>query len=164
MKSDYFTPYVNDDEKLKVTHPRLVASQWKELVKYWKTETTKGIAEKNKQNHEKMNFTYRKGRTGYASVRYEMEQNGEDTSISNVWIKTHMPKLGVQLDPNTEVVVSELRERLADVPEEEMTQEHMDIIFDDVVGKDKRGRVQTFDLGPSKKDVLKNLHKCLALK
>ncbi|KAK9132996.1 hypothetical protein Scep_012524 [Stephania cephalantha] len=31
----------------------------------------------------------------------------------------------------------------------------MDIIFDDVVGKDKYGRVQNFGLGPSEKDVLK---------
>ncbi|KAK9098646.1 hypothetical protein Syun_025691 [Stephania yunnanensis] len=31
----------------------------------------------------------------------------------------------------------------------------MNIIFDDVVGKDKRGRVQNLGLGPSKRDVLK---------
>ncbi|KAK9125786.1 hypothetical protein Scep_014632 [Stephania cephalantha] len=36
-----------------------------------------------------------------------------------------------------------------------MTQKHMDIIIDDIVGKDNRGRVQTFGLGPSKEDVLK---------
>ncbi|KAK9132763.1 hypothetical protein Scep_012291 [Stephania cephalantha] len=48
-----------------------------------------------------------------------------------------------------------LRERLANFPKEERTQKHMDIIFDDVVGKDKCGRVQTFGLSLSKKDVLK---------
>ncbi|KAK1299825.1 hypothetical protein QJS10_CPB13g01402 [Acorus calamus] len=99
------------------------------------------LADKNKRNREQQGLLHRTGRTSFAELRRELASKGEATDRMSVFVKSRQDKSGRAPDEETAEVISQMEQRLFDVPEPEQTQAVRERVFTSVMGPDGHGRV-----------------------
>ncbi|KAK1313370.1 hypothetical protein QJS10_CPA06g01144 [Acorus calamus] len=141
LKSKYFNAYKMNEERIKNVPPRVESNQWNTLVQYWGTEEAAVLADKNKRNREQQGLHHRTGRTSFAELRRELANKGDATDRMSVFVKSRQDTSGRAPDEETAEVISQMEQRLSDVPEPEQTQPIQERVFTSVMGPDGHGRV-----------------------
>ncbi|XP_040371884.1 uncharacterized protein LOC121052065 [Rosa chinensis] len=98
------------------------------------------IARRNSINRELRGPVHTTGRKHFAQLRFEMEQNGEETDKMNVWKKARD-----QSKPEVVEVIEEYEKRLLLEPEDQRNlQAVKDRIFHELIGEDGHGYCRTY--------------------
>lgn len=72
IKSKYYMPYDNDDDRLRNRPAIIPLEQFKVLLQYWADEHVKEKAAKNVANRKKLIDTHTSGRTSFAQIGNNM--------------------------------------------------------------------------------------------
>ncbi|KAF7841913.1 putative transposase, Ptta/En/Spm, plant [Senna tora] len=91
VKSSHFTKYRTDAERLK-NHPLSIPeTQFKKLIKYWKTEKVKKLSEMNTTNRALQKWPHRVGPTSFARIRERLrasKENYDSPSQAEIFVTT----------------------------------------------------------------------------
>ncbi|KAG5550463.1 hypothetical protein RHGRI_015434 [Rhododendron griersonianum] len=142
-------------ERLAHRPERVHEHQWRALVYYWGTRKARKKAKKNKRIRKKKTLHHRTGRKPFAVVRVEetKRNNGVPVSRLQVWKAAYLKEGSLASDAVNEVMtqMTELSTQMEGSSNESTCID--EDIFVKVMGPEQPGRVRTFGLGPSIKDV-----------
>ncbi|KAI8568114.1 hypothetical protein RHMOL_Rhmol02G0172000 [Rhododendron molle] len=134
---------------------RVHEHQWRALVYYWGTRKARKKAKKNKRIRKKKTLHHRTGRKPFAVVRLEEtnRNKGVPASRMQVWKAAYLKEGSVASDAVNQVMtqMTELSTQMEGSSTESTCID--EDIFVKVMGPEQPGRVRTFGLGPSIKDV-----------
>ncbi|KHG15051.1 Bromodomain-containing 4 [Gossypium arboreum] len=68
LKATYYDSLNTDEERLKVSDPRVVPDQWPSLISYWNSEDTKKRCARNRANRQKQTCGHSSGTKSYARI------------------------------------------------------------------------------------------------
>ncbi|KAF7801122.1 uncharacterized protein G2W53_045061 [Senna tora] len=104
VKSSHFTKYRTDAERLK-NHPLSIPeTQFKKLIKYWKTEKVKKLSAMNTTNRALQKWPHRVGPTSFARIRGRLrasKENHDSPSQAEIFVITRRGNQRKQLDAET---------------------------------------------------------------
>ncbi|KAG5564035.1 hypothetical protein RHGRI_000269 [Rhododendron griersonianum] len=155
VKKSHYRAFTNDAERLAHRPERVHDHQWRALVYYWGTRKARKKAKKNKRIWKKKTLHHRTGRKPFAVVRVEetKRNNGVPVSRLQVWKAAYLKEGSLASDAVNEVMtqMTELSTQMEGSSTESTCID--EDIFVKVMGPEQPGRVRTFGLGPSIKDV-----------
>ncbi|KAF7842068.1 uncharacterized protein G2W53_004366 [Senna tora] len=104
VKSSHFTKYRTDAERLKNRPLSIPETQFKKLIKYWKTEKVKKLSEMNTTNRALQKWPHRVGPTSFARIRERLrasKENHDSPSQAEIFVTTRRGNERKQLDAET---------------------------------------------------------------
>ncbi|KAI8563133.1 hypothetical protein RHMOL_Rhmol03G0089100 [Rhododendron molle] len=155
VKKSHYRAFTNDADRLAHRPERVHEHQWRALVYYWGTRKARKKAKKNKRIRKKKTLHHRTGRKPFAVVRLEEtnRNKGVPASRMQVWKAAYLKEGSVASDAVNQVMtqMTELSTQMEGSSTESTCID--EDIFVKVMGPEQPGRVRTFGLGPSIKDV-----------
>ncbi|XVE94182.1 hypothetical protein REPUB_Repub01dG0259900 [Reevesia pubescens] len=156
LKAAYFDSLKTDEERLKVRDPRVIPDQWPFLIEYWNSDDTKKRCATNRANRLKQRGGHSSGTKSYARIREE-ERNkrpdGKEPTRAELYILTHTRKDGQPVDETAAEFISKIREQETKKENALACSEESNDTLYQVMGEEKRNRVRTYGMGPTRADV-----------
>uniref|UniRef100_A0A5B7BPA4 Bromo domain-containing protein n=1 Tax=Davidia involucrata TaxID=16924 RepID=A0A5B7BPA4_DAVIN len=156
LKAYRYNTHLTDEERMADRDERVLPDQWRILILFWNSEEAKERSVKNKANRAQQKMGHTTGTKSFARLREEervKSPDGKEPSRAELFILTRTRKNGRPVDQASSVVISQLRERAAELQEASQNSAAQDDIFSQVMGHDRHGRVRTYGLGPSPSDL-----------
>ncbi|XP_071906871.1 uncharacterized protein [Coffea arabica] len=153
VKSMYFTPYRRHRSWLLAHCPaRVEEDQWPILVDYWSSEDVKKQSKINSKNRKKQKMPHRTGRKDHVNLREELRiKTGKEPSKLDVFIHSRQ---GKQMDELTSQTIATMNEEIQKLPETSRDDNFVkDILYENILGPEKPGRLRTYGVGATPKDV-----------
>ncbi|KAA8536584.1 hypothetical protein F0562_029062 [Nyssa sinensis] len=155
LKANHYSIHLTDEERLADRDERVLPDQWRILIMFWNSEEAKERSVTNKANRAQQKMGHTTGTKSFARLREEeraKRPDGKEPSRAELFILTRTRKNGRPVDEASSIVISQLRERAAQLQEASENSAAEDDIFSQVMGQDRHGRMRIYGLGPSPSD------------
>ncbi|XP_027167265.1 uncharacterized protein LOC113767387 [Coffea eugenioides] len=125
---------------------------WPILVDYWSSEDVKKQSKINSKNRKKQKMPHRTGRKDHVNLREELRiKTGKEPSKLDVFIHSRQ---GKQMDELTSQTIATMNEEIQKLPETSRDDNFVkDILYENILGPEKPGRLRTYGVGATPKDV-----------
>ncbi|XP_075111404.1 uncharacterized protein LOC142161600 [Nicotiana tabacum] len=116
LKKFHFDAYQNDETRMKNVPEDVLASQFKELLRYWNSENLQKMSKTNIENREKLKNPYTAGKRSFALVRSKLENDKEISdplTPKEVFVAARKRKAGrsyMFLDEDTTSKIAEMED------------------------------------------------------
>ncbi|XP_059629246.1 uncharacterized protein LOC132271787 isoform X2 [Cornus florida] len=105
LKSEYYSVWDTDAERLANSPPDVEKEHWEFLVRFWGMPMAKEVSEKNKERRGKQTMLHTTRAKSFARVSAEIEEKeGIQLSRADLFIRTHINKD----DKDTDAAASEM--------------------------------------------------------
>ncbi|XP_012467833.2 uncharacterized protein LOC105786100 isoform X1 [Gossypium raimondii] len=153
LKATYYDSLNTDEERLKVSDPRVVPDQWPSLISYWNSEDTKKRCARNRANRQKHTCGHSSGTKSYARI-CEEEQNkrpdGKEPTRAELYILTHTRKNGQPVDDTAAKLISKIREQEAKKQNTLQCSDESNDTLCQVMGEEQGKNVGPYGMGPNR--------------
>ncbi|MBA0760353.1 hypothetical protein Gotri_023102 [Gossypium trilobum] len=153
LKATYYDSLNTDEERLKVSDPRVVPDQWRSLISYWNSEDTKKRCARNRANRQKHTCGHSSGTKSYARI-CEEEQNkrpdGKEPTRAELYILTHTRKNGQPVDDTAAKLISKIREQEAKKQNTSQCSDESNDTLCQVMGEEQGKHVGPYGMGPNR--------------
>ncbi|XP_049411172.1 uncharacterized protein LOC125874341 [Solanum stenotomum] len=92
LKINYYDPYDNDEIRMAKKPGHIPKCQYRELLKYWKSEKFKKMSETNTKNRKKLMNPHTAGKKSFALIRSKLEKEKESVSAKELFVVTRTRK------------------------------------------------------------------------
>ncbi|PWA51873.1 hypothetical protein CTI12_AA458820 [Artemisia annua] len=147
VKKDYYDPTLPFHEQITFKPKRVLTSQWKRLVKYWKKGKSKRLSEKNKANRAKKKMMQVTGKTSYAQVILGREPTRKEL------FRACFSKDGITENEEDANAIEQMEELTSQLSEHELDEPGPQDIYSKVMGNNKNGTAEMYGLGVRASDV-----------
>ncbi|TYG84139.1 hypothetical protein ES288_D01G225900v1 [Gossypium darwinii] len=153
LKATYYDSLNTDEERLKVSDPRVVPDQWPSLISYWNSEDTKKRCARNRANRQKHTCGHSSGTKSYARI-CEEEQNkrpdGKEPTRAELYILTHTRKNGQPVDDTAAKLISKIHEQEAKKQNTSQCSDESNDTLCQVMGEEQGKNVGPYGMGPNR--------------
>ncbi|KAH1122887.1 hypothetical protein J1N35_006047 [Gossypium stocksii] len=153
LKATYYDSLNTDEERLKVSDPRVVPDQWPSLISYWNSEDTKKRCARNRANRQKQTCGHSSGTKSYARI-CEEERNkrpdGKEPTRAELYILTHTRKNGQPVDNTAAKLISKIREQEAKKQNTSQCSDESNDTLCQVMGEEQGKNVGPYGMGPNR--------------
>ncbi|TYH31934.1 hypothetical protein ES288_A01G211300v1 [Gossypium darwinii] len=153
LKATYYDSLNTDEERLKVSDPRVVPDQWPSLISYWNSEDTKKRCARNRANRQKQTCGHSSGTKSYARI-CEEERNkrpdGKEPTRAELYILTHTRKNGQPVDGTAAKLISTIREQEAKKQNTSQCSDESNDTLCQVMGEEQGKHVGPYGKGPNR--------------
>ncbi|KAG4215536.1 hypothetical protein ERO13_A01G183600v2 [Gossypium hirsutum] len=153
LKATYYDSLNTDEERLKVSDPRVVPDQWPSLISYWNSEDTKKRCARNRANRQKQTCGHSSGTKSYARI-CEEERNkrpdGKEPTRAELYILTHTRKNGQPVDGTAAKLISTIREQEAKKQNTSQCSDESNDTLCQVMGEEQGKHVGPYGMGPNR--------------
>ncbi|KAG8503877.1 hypothetical protein CXB51_001818 [Gossypium anomalum] len=153
LKATYYDSLNTDEERLKVSDPRVVPDQWPSLISYWNSEDTKKRCARNRANRQKQTCGHSSGTKSYARI-CEEERNkrpdGKEPTRAELYILTHTRKNGQPVDNTAAKLISKIREQEAKKQNTSQCSGESNDTLCQVMGEEQGKHVGPYGMGPNR--------------
>ncbi|PWA60130.1 transposase, Ptta/En/Spm [Artemisia annua] len=153
VKKDYYDPTLPFREQITFKPKRVLASQWKRLVKYWNKGKSKRLSEKNKANRAKKKMVQVTGKTSYAQVREKQKVILGREPTRKELFRACFSKDGNTQNEEAAEAIEQMEELTSQLSEHELDEPGPQDIYSKVMGNDKNGTAEMYGLGVRASDV-----------
>uniref|UniRef100_A0A7N0U466 Bromo domain-containing protein n=1 Tax=Kalanchoe fedtschenkoi TaxID=63787 RepID=A0A7N0U466_KALFE len=143
LKSKHYNPHQTDEERLADRDKRVLPDQWQHLINFWNSEESQKQSERNKANRAKVKFCHTSGTKSFARLSEERaKHNGKEPTKAELFILTRTRKDGQPVNESSSMAISQLREKLAQLPDTVQNDDCVDDILFETIGQTKRSRTR----------------------
>ncbi|KAA3465330.1 Bromodomain-containing 4 [Gossypium australe] len=153
LKATYYDSLNTNEERLKVSDPRVVPDQWPSLISYWNSEDSKKRCARNRANRQKHTCGHSSGTKSYARI-CEEERNkrpdGKKPTRAELYILTHTRKNGQPVDDTAAKLISKIREQEAKKQNASQCSDESNDTLCQVMGEEQGKHVGPYGMGPNR--------------
>ncbi|KAL9684181.1 hypothetical protein QQ045_021615 [Rhodiola kirilowii] len=142
LKAKHYNPHQSDEERLADRDKRVLPDQWQHLINFWNSEESQKQSERNRANRAKVKFCHTSGTKSFARLSEERTKNGKEPTKAELFILTRTRKDGQPVNESSSMAISQLREKMAQLPETVQTDDCVDEILFETIGQNKRSRTR----------------------
>ncbi|GKA15077.1 eukaryotic translation initiation factor 5B [Tanacetum coccineum] len=153
VKKDYYDPTLTFHEQIICKPKRVLASQWKRLVKYWNKGKSKRLSDKNKANRAKKKMMQVTGKKSYAQVREKLKVILGREPTRKELFRACFSKDGITQNEEAANAIEQMEELTSQLSEHELDEPEPQDIYSKVMGNDKNGTAEMYGLGVRASDV-----------
>ncbi|XP_021827918.1 uncharacterized protein LOC110768483 [Prunus avium] len=164
LKKNWYDPFLNSEERWNCNDDRVSKEQWRLLVKYWETGPAQKRSITNKCNRAKCRMHHTTGTKSYAQVRnqYKVNHRGVSPDRCKMFELCHLRKNGTPVNETAAKAMESMNSKIIDIRNkkkqnqlpDEVTTEEINIVYAEVLGREKGNRVRGYGIGLRIEDVL----------
>ncbi|KAH0722326.1 hypothetical protein KY290_005007 [Solanum tuberosum] len=156
LKMTYYDPYDNDEVRMENRPGHILECQFRELLKYWKSEKSKKMSETNTKNRKKLMNPHTAGKNSFALVRNKLEKEKETVSSKDLFVVTRTRKLGRLYKASNENTTSKIAE-MEEIEKQMSTNDQYVDAFSTFMGPEHPGHLRLYGVGVTKTTLKKKV-------
>ncbi|KAH0634059.1 hypothetical protein KY284_036845 [Solanum tuberosum] len=156
LKINYYDPYDNDEIRMAKKPGHIPECQYRELLKYWKSEKFKKMSETNTKNRKKLMNPHTAGKKSFALIRSKLEKEKESVSAKELFVVTRTRKHDRLYKASNENTTSKIAE-MEEIKKQMSTNGQSVDAFSAVMGPEHPGRLRLYGVGVTKTTLKKKV-------
>ncbi|KAH0679225.1 hypothetical protein KY284_020310 [Solanum tuberosum] len=149
LKINYYDLYDNDEIGMAKKPGHVLECQFRELLKYWKSEKFKKISETNTKNRKKLMNPHTASKKSFALIRNKLEKEEETISAKEIFVVTRRRKHGRLYKTSNENTKSKIAE-MEEIETQMDTNDQSVDAFSAIIGPENAGRLGLYGVGVTK--------------